>query len=129
VRQKHLFTIGDGFDGWIPDPFAIAQTMLGKGSRGVVIKMGVKGVYLASRDGLAQALPAIAVKAVDTTAAGDAFNGGFATALMLGKTPIESARFAAVVAGLSVTRTGARSSMPAIAEVNEFMKQGRSPSI
>ncbi len=66
----------------------------------------------------AETIPAIAVSVLDTTAAGDAFNGGFATALMLGKTPTESASFAAVVAGLSVTCSGAQSSMPSLAEVN-----------
>jgi ribokinase len=103
------------------DLAAVAQEMLSKGSHGVVLKMGEKGAYVASRNGLAEAIPAIAVNVVDTTAAGDAFNGGFATALMLGKTPTESASFAAVVAGLSVTRSGAQSSMPSLAEVNAFM--------
>ena len=87
----------------------------------MVLKMGEKGAYVASRDGLAEVVPAIAVSVVDTTATGDAFNGGFATALMSGKTPAESASFAAVVAGLSVTRSGAQSSMPSLAEVNAFM--------
>jgi ribokinase len=60
---------------------------------------------------------------VDTTAAGDAFNGGFATGLMLGKTALESARFAAAVAGVSVTRSGAQTSMPTMNEVNELLKR------
>ena len=55
-------------------------------------------------------------------AAGDAFNAGFATALMLGKSPLESAAFAAAVAAISVTRTGAQPSMPGMAEVEKFMK-------
>jgi ribokinase len=63
------------------------------------------------------------VKALDTTAAGDAFNGGFATGLMLGKSPLESARFAAAVAGVSVTRAGAQPSMPSMDEVNELFKK------
>jgi len=102
------------------DPPGISGVILAKGGRGVVLKMGARGVYLATPDGVGESIPAIPVKAIDTTAAGDAFNGGFATGLMLGKTPLESARFAAVVAGISVTRHGAQPSMPTMAEVEGF---------
>lgn len=104
------------------DPVALAKMLLAQGSRGVVLKMGERGVHIATGDGFGESLPAFSVDAVDTTAAGDAFNGGFATALMLGRSPIESARFAAAVAGISVTRTGAQPSMPSMAEVNEFLE-------
>jgi ribokinase len=65
---------------------------------------------------------AFSVNAIDTTAAGDAFNAGFATALMMGKPPSDSAVFAAAVAAISVTRMGAQPSMPSMAEVEAFMK-------
>ena len=58
------------------------------------------------------------VKAIDSTAAGDTFNGAFATGLMMGKTEAESARFASAAAAISVTRAGAQPSMPSLAEVN-----------
>jgi ribokinase len=106
------------------EPLAAEETaklILSKGSRGVVLKMGANGVYLASQAGLSGSIPAFHVKAVDTTAAGDAFNGGFATALLLGKTPVESARFASAVAGISVTRKGAQPSMPSRSEVEALM--------
>ena len=64
---------------------------------------------------------AFRVKALDTTAAGDAFNGAFATALMLGKPPVESARFGAAAAAISVTRPGAQLSMPSMAEVQQML--------
>lgn len=102
---------------------AISKMIQAKGSRGVILKMGAQGVYLASLDEPGQSVPAIPVKAVDTTAAGDAFNGGFATGLMLGKTALESAKFAAAVAGVSVTRSGAQTSMPTMNEVNELLKR------
>lgn len=102
-----------------------AASILAKGCRGVVLKMGSQGAYLASRDGLAAMIPAFPVDAVDTTAAGDAFNGGFATALMLGKSPSESAAFAAAVAGISVTRAGAQASMPSMEEVDRFLEKRR----
>jgi ribokinase len=105
-----------------PSPAETAQMFLSNGCRGVVLKMGAYGTYLASQDGIGSLVPAFSVNAIDTTAAGDAFNGGFATALMLGKSPLDSASFAAAVAAISVTRTGAQPSMPSMAEVEEFLE-------
>jgi len=102
-------------------PEKIAQMLLAKGPQAVVLKLGARGVYLADRDGLNQQVDAFTVRAVDTTAAGDAFNGAFATALMLGKTPAESARFGAAAAAISVTRPGAQPSMPSMAEVQQML--------
>ena len=67
--------------------------------------------------------PAFKVIAVDTTAAGDAFNAGFAVSLIKGKTPLEAARYAAAVAAISVTRKGAQPSMPSAREVATFLRQ------
>jgi ribokinase len=106
----------------VPDPVAMTTHLLALGSRGVVLKMGADGAYLASQGATGESIAAFSVKAIDTTAAGDAFNGGFATGLMLGQTPLESARFASAVAAISVTRSGAQPSMPTMAEVAEFMK-------
>jgi ribokinase len=103
-------------------PAAMANVFLSYGCRGVVLKMGAHGTYLGSQDGIGSLVPAFSVNAIDTTAAGDAFNGGFATALMLGKSPLDSAIFAAAVAAISVTRTGAQPSMPSMAEVEKFLK-------
>ena len=67
-------------------------------------------------------VPAPRVQAIDTTAAGDAFNGGFAYALAeLGYDPVRAARFACAVAATSVTREGAQPSMPTRAEVEELL--------
>jgi ribokinase len=99
-----------------------AEAFLSKGCRGVVLKMGANGVYLRSQGVAGTHVPAFAVEAVDTTAAGDAFNAGFATGLMLGQSPQESASFASAVAALAVTRNGAQSSMPTMAEVQAFMQ-------
>lgn len=102
-------------------PERTAAAILAKGCGGVVLKLGAAGAYVASHDGLGQMIPAFPVDAVDSTAAGDAFNGGFATGLMMGKSAEESAFFASAVAALSVTRTGAQSSMPTMDEVARFM--------
>jgi ribokinase len=111
-------------------PDEIARELLNKGSHGVVLKMGERGVFLVSQEVRGTLIPAFQLGAVDTTAAGDAFNGGFATGLMLGKSPEESARFASAVAGISVTRRGAQPSMPSMAEVERLLKRaenGASP--
>jgi ribokinase len=105
----------------IPDE--TAQRFLAKGCRGVVLKMGAEGTYLLSQDASGSLIPAFSVNAIDTTAAGDAFNAGFATGLMLGKSPQDAAIFAAAVAAISVTRSGAQPSMPSMAEVEEFLTQ------
>ncbi len=101
-----------------------ARSLLSRGCRGVLLKLGARGAYLATPDGVGQFVPAFPVTAVDSTAAGDAFNSGFATGLMLGKSAMESATFAAAVAAISVTRTGAQPSMPSMAEVERFLENG-----
>jgi ribokinase len=99
-----------------------AELLLSKGPKNVVIKMGLQGAYVAAADGTRQMIPAFAVKAVDSTAAGDAFNAGFAVSLLRGKNPREAARYASAVAAISVTRHGAQPSMPSAREVERFLK-------
>jgi ribokinase len=99
----------------------IASALLNAGVDSVVLKMGSCGVYLSSANNSSRIIPAFPVKAVDTTAAGDAFNGAFATALMLGMEQAEGARFAVAAAAISVTRSGAQPSMPSRTEVDELL--------
>jgi ribokinase len=103
-------------------PAETARQLLSKGCQGVVLKMGAEGSYVCSRSGVDDQIPAFSVKAIDTTAAGDAFNAGFATGLMLGKSPLDSTAFATAVAAISVTRSGAQPSMPSMSEVEKFVK-------
>ena len=70
-------------------------------------------------------VPSYRVKAIDTTAAGDAFNGAFATALLRGSDPVASVKYAAAVAAISVTRHGAQPSMPTPAEVEAFLRDAK----
>ncbi|HEV2117704.1 MAG TPA: ribokinase [Terriglobales bacterium] len=102
-----------------------AEQLLSRGPRHVVIKLGAQGAYLATRDGLRQHIPAYRVRAVDTTAAGDAFNGALAVALLQGKSPVEAAGFASAVAALSATKKGAQPSMPTALEVSKFLKKAK----
>ena len=103
-------------------PGEIARILLSNGCQGVVLKMGADGTCVGSKGGVGSLVSAFSVDAIDTTGAGDAFNAGFATGLMLGKSPVDSAIFASAVAAISVTRTGAQPSMPSMAEVEAFMK-------
>jgi ribokinase len=99
-----------------------ADTLLKGGTRNVILKLGERGCYVALSDGTRQMLSAYSVKAVDTTAAGDAFNGAFAVALLNGQDPLASASWASAVAAISVTRPGAQPSMPTASEVNRFLE-------
>ena len=105
------------------DVRALAETLLSNGPKNVVVKLGERGAYLALEDGTRVLVPAFKVHAVDTTAAGDCFNGAFAVALAKGADPFAAARFAAAASAISVTRPGAQPSMPNLAEVQAFLKQ------
>jgi ribokinase len=97
-----------------------AEKLLALGPRNVVLKLGAKGAYLATASGIREHIAAVPVRAVDSTAAGDALNGAFAAALMNGADPVEALRFGVAAASLSVTRAGAIPSLPTLAEVEEF---------
>jgi len=105
-------------------PEDCARRILAKGCKGVVLKMGGRGAYIRCEDA-AESIAPFAVNAVDTTAAGDAFNGAFATALMLGNSSVDSARFAAAAAAISVTRAGAQPSMASMDEVRHLLAHSR----
>jgi ribokinase len=91
----------------------------------VLLKLGDRGCYVALGTGEHTLVPAYRVKAVDTTAAGDAFNGAFATAMVRGSGAVASVKFAAAVAAISVTRHGAQPSMPTQAEVEAFLRDAK----
>ena len=90
-----------------------------RGPRVVVITLGDRGVYASSPD-LEGFFPAFRVEAVDTTAAGDVFNGALAVALAEKRPLPEALRFAQAAAAISVTRPGAQPSAPTRAEIEAF---------
>lgn len=98
-----------------------AEVFLAKGVKNVIITLGSKGVYARTKDE-EKFIPVIPVKPVDTTGAGDAFNGGFVTALAEGKDFFEAARFGNIVGSLSVTKLGTAPSMPYREEIEVFLK-------
>ncbi|MDQ2711253.1 MAG: ribokinase [Acidobacteriota bacterium] len=99
-----------------------AKSLLGRGPWTVVLKIGQLGVVIASPQGV-ERVPSFPVRPVDSTAAGDTFNGAFAAALTEGKPVVEAARFANAAAAISVTRHGAQSSIPERAEVDELLRK------
>jgi ribokinase len=99
----------------------VASRILATGVRNVILKLGTRGIYLAGADVPTTLIPAYRVQAVDTTAAGDAFNGGFAYALTHGMAPLDAARFGCAVAAVSATQVGAQPSMPTLSEVEKLL--------
>lgn len=96
-----------------------AQRLLGMGVQNVIVTLGAKGCLLVNNESVAT-FPARKVKAVDSTAAGDAFNGALAFMLVEGKNLDEAILFANQVAAYSVTKMGAQSSMPTMKELHKF---------
>lgn len=93
-----------------------ARWLHDQGVETVMITRGAQGVFVSSSSGTKR-IPAFRVKAVDTTAAGDVFNGSLATALADGASLHEAALFANAAAALSVTRRGAQPSAPLRSEI------------
>ncbi len=94
-----------------------AKKLINMGIKKVIITLGEKGLFYS--DGKEEIyMKASSVKVVDTTGAGDAFNGGFSFALLKGKKIKECLEIANKVAGLSTTKLGAGDSMPTLKEIN-----------
>ena len=100
-----------------------ADQLLAAGASHVVLKLGARGALVVEDAKTKTLVPGFSVKAVDTTAAGDAFNGAFAVGLLRGKSAPDAAYFANAVAAISVTRRGAQPSMPTCEEVGEFIER------
>ena len=98
-----------------------ATAFLKKGIKNVIITMGEKGAYVKS-DEFTGMIPGIKVEAIDTTAAGDVFNGALAVALAEGKGLKDSVIFANKAAAISVTREGAQPSLATREEVEQFLR-------
>lgn len=98
-----------------------ADWFMDRGVEAVVITLGEHGVFAADLKA-GRMIPAVPVRAVDTTGAGDAFNGNFAACLASGMDLWESAAYANAAAALSVTRIGAASAMPGRREVEALLR-------
>lgn len=98
-----------------------AEAFMAMGVRDVIITMGSQGSFLLQQDGTALMFPIMEVDAIDTTGAGDAFNGSLATALAEKKSLPEAVFFATAAAALSVTKMGTAPSMPMRHEIDAFL--------
>ena len=99
-----------------------ADKLLARGVKIVIITLGSRGAFVVG-DGVKKLVPGFKVKAVDTTAAGDTFNGALAVALVEGKTLENAVRFANAAAALSVTRLGAQTSVPTRKEIEKMLNK------
>ena len=109
----------------VADARKAADVLLEKGVGTALITLGEQGALLHSAEQSVH-IPAVnAGPVVETTGAGDAFNGGFAAALAQGQAPVEAAQFGCAVAGLSVTQAGTAPSMPARETVESLLASNR----
>ncbi len=97
-----------------------ARMLLAQGPEVVIVTLGAEGALLVTEQE-ATLVPGCAVEAVDTTAAGDAFNGGLAVALARGDSLRDAVRYGCAAGALSVTKLGAQPSLPAVEEVEKFL--------
>ena len=98
-----------------------AEKIYAMGILHVIITMGKQGAYLYTGEGTGELIPAFSVEAIDTTGAGDAFNGGLAHSLAVGMDLKEAIRYANAVAALCVTKLGTAPAMPYKEQVDQFL--------
>ncbi|MDA1128633.1 MAG: ribokinase [Chloroflexi bacterium] len=114
-----------GFPVTGPDSAAKAAAgLLEKGARTVVVKLGAQGAYFTGPNDRGLVLP-FDVAALDSVAAGDAFNAALAVSLAEGKDLREAVTVASAAGALAVTRTGAQDSMPERRQVEELIRAQR----
>ena len=99
-----------------------AQHLHQQGVGMVIITLGEQGIWL-SQQGQGQHIPAFKVHAVDTTGAGDTFNGALMTALLEGQNLLNASYFASAAAALAVTHAGAQPSIPWRVQIDEFLEE------
>lgn len=103
-------------------PEAAARSLLERGVRIVIITLGEAGALLATSPTIIRRIPGFSVNPIDATGAGDAFSGGLSVALLREMDFEDAVRYANAVAALSVTRSGAQSSLPLVSEVDAFIR-------
>lgn len=119
IEASHLvgFPVVD-----FPSAQKAGRELLTRGVRNVVIKMGERGAFWINED-KTKTFPAYRVEAVDTVAAGDAFNAGLAVGLSEGLSMDEAIQLGMATAALSTTKYGAQPSMPDRPAVKKFLNQ------
>lgn len=105
----------------IPSAEAAAKTLLERGAQTVIVTLGAKGALIVDHKATTH-IPAFPIEAVDTTAAGDAFIGGFAARLLESASLQEAVRYGCACGALAATRFGAQPSLPTREETERFIK-------
>jgi ribokinase len=105
----------------VADADRAAGALLAQGVGAAIITLGEKGALYRDKTRTVHVPVFSAGPVVETTGAGDAFNGGFATALAEGADPVEAVRFGCATASISVTRPGTAPSMPSRAEIDALL--------
>ena len=103
------------------EALSAAKALRALGARAAIVTLGAQGALFHDGARTVHVLPFKAGPVVETTGAGDAFNGGFAAALAAGMDAVEAARFGSATAGISVTRAGTAPSMPSLAEIRALL--------
>jgi len=99
----------------------VLSLLFSRGPRSVIVTLGAHGCDVLAGTKW-QHVPAFPVEAVDTTGAGDCFNGALAVALARGLKMVEAVQYANAAAALAVTRFGAQASLPTDEEVQKFLQ-------
>ena len=101
------------------DAARAAEVLFAKGVKNVIVTLGSKGSLVCTQEGR-EFVPSRKVKAIDTTGAGDVYNGALVAALSQGKSLIEAARIATLASSIAVTRMGAQTSAPYANEIESL---------
>jgi ribokinase len=120
-NEAELMTLCGGIGHTKDDFIKGAEKLLQKGVKNVLVTIGEKGALLVNADG-AKVFPTRKVDSVDTTAAGDCFNGAFVVALSEGKSQKQAVIFANAASSITVTRNGAQTSIPGRKETDEVLE-------
>ncbi|MDP1676519.1 MAG: ribokinase [Bacteroidota bacterium] len=106
----------------VDDALRAGEILLKKGIECAIITLGSKGAIVVTKE-FSEKISSFKVNAIDTTAAGDTFNGALAVELANGNSIRDAIRFANAAAAISVTRIGAQSSVPNRAEVEQLLSE------
>ncbi|MDQ2692378.1 MAG: ribokinase [Chloroflexota bacterium] len=111
----------------IPSAEAAARLLLKRGIRNVIVTLGARGALIVNQE-MTKHIPPFHVEVVDTTAAGDAFIGGFSSALLQDQTLEEAVRYGCACGALATTKFGAQPSLPTKEEVERFIGEQQESS-
>ena len=110
----------------LPSAENAAKTLLERGIQTVIVTLGANGALIVNKE-LTKHIPSFTVDVVDTTAAGDAFIGGFASALLQNKSLEEAVRYGCACGALAATKFGAQPSLPTKEDVETFLHEFPAP--